>query len=249
MLRELDRERRFDIVHAHSSRAGGLVRTALPGRERLFYNPHCFAFTTGFSRARRVLYRGLEQVLVPRTGCIVATCEWEREEAARLLGTRRRTEVVANGARACPAGDADDGAGRLRRRTAARGHGRRAAAAEGPARAGARRRRARERPRPGLPRGHSRQRAAGGRGRRRDRAARGRTAGAALCVRGNRRPLPARAGPVRPALAVGGVPDRDARGDGLRHAGAGDRRRRRARAGRRRRHRVAGARGGRSRAP
>jgi glycosyltransferase involved in cell wall biosynthesis len=108
MLRELDDERRYAIVHAHSSRAGGLVRTALPHRERLFYNPHCFAFTTGFSRARRVLYGGLEQMLVARTGCIVATCEWEREEAARLLGGGRRTEVVANGARACLQGDADD---------------------------------------------------------------------------------------------------------------------------------------------
>jgi glycosyltransferase involved in cell wall biosynthesis len=109
VLRALDRHRRYTVVHAHSSRAGGLVRAALPDRDRLVYNPHCFAFTAGFSRTRRLLYRALEQVLVARTGRIVATCGWERDQAARLLGGGARTEVVANGARACPSGAPDGG--------------------------------------------------------------------------------------------------------------------------------------------
>jgi glycosyltransferase involved in cell wall biosynthesis len=103
-LRRLDRRMRYDIVHAHSSRAGGLVRAALPRRRRLIYTPNCFGFATGFSGARRLVYRALEQVLVPRTGRIVATCEWERAEAARLVGAVRRTEVIPNGVPSC--GDA-----------------------------------------------------------------------------------------------------------------------------------------------
>jgi glycosyltransferase involved in cell wall biosynthesis len=96
-LRALDRRSPYDIVHAHSSRAGGLVRAALPDRRRLIYTPNCFAFTTGFSRMRRAVYRGLEQVLVPRTGALVATCEWERGQAARLIGAAARTIVIPNG--------------------------------------------------------------------------------------------------------------------------------------------------------
>lgn len=103
-LRRLDRSRGYAIVHAHSSRAGGLVRAALPGRRRLIYTPNCFAYTTGFSPARRAVYRALEQALVPRTGAIVATCEWERAEARKLLGAAARTTVIPNGVRPC--GDA-----------------------------------------------------------------------------------------------------------------------------------------------
>jgi glycosyltransferase involved in cell wall biosynthesis len=104
-LRRLDRHSGYHIVHAHSSRAGGLVRAALPRRGRLIYTPNCFGFNTGFSGARRLVYRALEQVLVPRTGRIVATCEWERAEAARLVGAAARTEVIPNGVSPC--GDAD----------------------------------------------------------------------------------------------------------------------------------------------
>jgi glycosyltransferase involved in cell wall biosynthesis len=105
VLRRLDRHSGYDILHAHSSRAGGLVRAALPRRGRVIYTPNCFGFTTGFSGARRLVYRALEQALVPRTGRIVATCEWERAEAARLVGAAHRTEVIPNGVPRC--GDAD----------------------------------------------------------------------------------------------------------------------------------------------
>lgn len=103
-LRRIDRVRRYAIVHAHSSRAGGLVRASLPRHRRLIYTPNCFAFTTGFSPARRAVYRALEQALVPRTGAIVATCEWERAEARTLLGAAALTSVIPNGVRTC--GDA-----------------------------------------------------------------------------------------------------------------------------------------------
>jgi glycosyltransferase involved in cell wall biosynthesis len=93
-LRRLDRARGYDIVHAHSSKAGALVRAALPRRRRLVYTPHCFAFAGGFGRAR-ALYWAVEQALVLRTGALIACSEWERRAAARLAGARAR--VIRNG--------------------------------------------------------------------------------------------------------------------------------------------------------
>lgn len=96
-LRALDSRGGFGVVHAHSSKAGALVRGALPRRRRLVYTPHCFPFAAPFG-ARRLVYRAAEQALVARSGAIVATCDWERELAARtLVGARSRTRLIYNG--------------------------------------------------------------------------------------------------------------------------------------------------------
>lgn len=98
-LRRLDRRGRYDLVHAHSSKAGGLARLALPRARRLVYTPHCFAFLGGSARA---LYRALEQALVPRTGALIAVSEWERGRAeAALRGAARRLHTVPNGVPPC----------------------------------------------------------------------------------------------------------------------------------------------------
>jgi len=102
-LRALDRARGFGIVHAHSSKAGALVRGALPRARRLVYTPHCFAFTftSELSAPERAAYRAVEQVLIPRTGALVAVSEWEAETARRLLGARARIATVPNGTGPC----------------------------------------------------------------------------------------------------------------------------------------------------
>jgi glycosyltransferase involved in cell wall biosynthesis len=88
-LRALDRTRGYGIVHAHSSKAGALIRAALPHRRRLVYTPHCFAFAARFGAPQRLVYRAIEQLAAPRAGAIVAVCDWERREALRCLAGAR----------------------------------------------------------------------------------------------------------------------------------------------------------------
>jgi len=99
-LRRLDAARRPRIVHAHSSKAGAVVRLALGGRERIVYTPHCFAFAASFGVARAA-YWAVEQALVPRTGTFVACSEWEHGVAGRLVGTSGRVRVIGNGVPPC----------------------------------------------------------------------------------------------------------------------------------------------------
>jgi glycosyltransferase involved in cell wall biosynthesis len=102
----LDRRRRYEIVHAHSSKAGALARAVLPRRRRLVYTPHCFAFAAAFGRLGGLAYRAVEQALTPRSGVIVAVCDWERDLARHsLAGASARMRVIRNGVPACPAED------------------------------------------------------------------------------------------------------------------------------------------------
>jgi glycosyltransferase involved in cell wall biosynthesis len=101
-LRDLDKNRAFSVVHAHSSKAGVLVRTALPDRHRLVYTPHCFSFLGGFRGLERLAYRAVEQVLLPRTGALIAASDWERDQAlTQLRGAASRTRVIKYGVPAC----------------------------------------------------------------------------------------------------------------------------------------------------
>ena len=102
VLRRLDRERRYAVVHAHSSKAGVLARAALPARRRLVYSPHCLSFLAGFGRLQRRAFRLVEQALVPRTGALIATSDWERAQAVgQLRGAARRTQVIKYGVPRC----------------------------------------------------------------------------------------------------------------------------------------------------
>jgi glycosyltransferase involved in cell wall biosynthesis len=112
VLRALDRARGFGVVHAHSSKAGALVRSALPGARRLVYTPHCFAFTFAaeLGALERAAYRAVEQALVPRTAALVAVSEWEAEVARRSLrGARSRLSVIPNGTGPCESPAPDPG--------------------------------------------------------------------------------------------------------------------------------------------
>lgn len=107
-LRRIDAGGRFDVVHAHSSKAGALVRAGLPrARRRAVYTPHCFSFAAGFGRAGRFAYRLAERALVPRTARIIAACEWERGVAREIAAPDDRVRVVYLGVPEPPAGAPD----------------------------------------------------------------------------------------------------------------------------------------------
>jgi glycosyltransferase involved in cell wall biosynthesis len=97
-LRRLDARRGYDLVHAHSSKAGAIARAVLPDRRRIVYTPHCFAFASDMGRGRH-LYHAVEQALIPATGALIACSDWERGIAAKLVGAR--PHVIRNGVPPC----------------------------------------------------------------------------------------------------------------------------------------------------
>ncbi|UPT73609.1 MAG: glycosyltransferase [Elusimicrobiota bacterium] len=89
-LRQLFAERRPDVVHAHSSKAGVLARVAAraAGVPAVFYTPHGYGFLQqDRPAASRLLYRALEAA-ASRIGTVVA-CSPAEAEQARALGAPR----------------------------------------------------------------------------------------------------------------------------------------------------------------
>jgi glycosyltransferase involved in cell wall biosynthesis len=97
-LRELVRRRRPALVHAHSSKAGALVRLAVGPEVPVIYTPHCFAFAAGFGAGQRAAYRVVEQLLVRRATAVVAVSAWEHAQAVSALrGLSRRIVLIRHG--------------------------------------------------------------------------------------------------------------------------------------------------------
>jgi glycosyltransferase involved in cell wall biosynthesis len=96
--------RGFDLVHAHSAKAGVIGRVAgRLARRPVVYTPHGFPFIGEMGNARRRFGTVVERALAPLTAAIVCVCEYERE-LARATGLRpRRLVVVHNGCPACEA--------------------------------------------------------------------------------------------------------------------------------------------------
>jgi glycosyltransferase involved in cell wall biosynthesis len=103
--------RSFDIVHAHSARAGVLARVAAARRRTpAVYSPHCFPFVGDFSAARAAAARLVEHALAPFTAAYVCVCEQERRLARqKRIAPADRLHVVHNGVEACD-GSAPDAA-------------------------------------------------------------------------------------------------------------------------------------------
>lgn len=84
-LRRLVRELYPDVVHAHSSFGGALVRLAGLDRPRIVYSPHCFAFERrDISGLQRRVFERIERSLAPRTDLFVAVAPNEVDIAAAL---------------------------------------------------------------------------------------------------------------------------------------------------------------------
>jgi glycosyltransferase involved in cell wall biosynthesis len=85
-LRALFMERRPDVVHAHSSKAGVLARAAAKaaGIKTIFYTPHGYGYLQNDrSAASRFLYKTIEKA-VSRVGSVIACAPGEAAAAAAL---------------------------------------------------------------------------------------------------------------------------------------------------------------------
>ena len=101
-LRALDRSGRFELVHAHSSKAAALARSVLARpRERVVYTPHLPAFMAGFRTSVRRVYLAAERALAHRCAAIVAVSEWEGARVTAALGSRARVVTIRNGVAPC----------------------------------------------------------------------------------------------------------------------------------------------------
>ncbi|MBI3820358.1 MAG: glycosyltransferase family 4 protein [Planctomycetes bacterium] len=101
-LRALMRNRKFDIVHAHSSKAGALARYASwrEGVGRRVFTPHTFgfAFAGGFSPWKRAVYYCIERALGKITDRIICVSPSEAAQARRLrIVAADRIRTVENG--------------------------------------------------------------------------------------------------------------------------------------------------------
>jgi glycosyltransferase involved in cell wall biosynthesis len=103
------RQRRPQLIHAHSSKAGAVARLARLGAPRLpvIYTPHGYAFAGYFeSSHERSAYRAIERALAPLATRVTCVCEAEAR-LARSIGPAARVRVVHNGIARPPAGDPD----------------------------------------------------------------------------------------------------------------------------------------------
>jgi glycosyltransferase involved in cell wall biosynthesis len=95
-VNQVVRRLRPQVVHAHSSWAGLVVRLANVPRDRIAYTPHCYAFErTDRGRGVRGAFGLAEWLLAGRTGLVVAVSPREAQLAHRL-GAGRRVRYVPN---------------------------------------------------------------------------------------------------------------------------------------------------------
>jgi glycosyltransferase involved in cell wall biosynthesis len=101
LLREL---RGFELVHAHSSKAGVLARVAgWASRRPVVYTPHGFGFVGEMREARRVFAHVVERLLAPPTAALIGVCAFERDLARASHLHPRLLAVVHNGSPPCGA--------------------------------------------------------------------------------------------------------------------------------------------------
>ena len=97
-LRQIEAEVQPDVIHLHSSIAGGIGRIAFKGvRNKVVYTPHGYAhILMGEPNSMKCkAYRTMEKILGNRANCITLTCcESEDEEAKKFA---KRTAYVETG--------------------------------------------------------------------------------------------------------------------------------------------------------
>lgn len=96
-IRNLIKQYHPDIVYAHSSKAGAIVRIADWGmKNHCVYNPHGWAFNMGSSK--RKLYRIIEKIAAPFCEKIICISQYEKESALKKhICREEKLQVICNG--------------------------------------------------------------------------------------------------------------------------------------------------------
>jgi glycosyltransferase involved in cell wall biosynthesis len=98
-LARLMRNRKFDLIHAHASKPGFLVRLAALGTHTpVLYSPHCFAFHAGTGKTTRMITSFLERLAAFFTTRFVVVSDGECELARDYrVGKERQFTVINTG--------------------------------------------------------------------------------------------------------------------------------------------------------
>lgn len=96
-LREIKRKVNPDIIHLHSSIAGGIGRIAFDGKKnKVIYTPHGYAHILMGKGIKCSIYKFIEKILGKRNALTLTCCESEDEEAKKFCKETYYIETGVN---------------------------------------------------------------------------------------------------------------------------------------------------------
>lgn len=106
-LRAIEKKTQPDIIHLHSSIAGGIGRLAFKGKDNtVLYTPHGYAHILMGPGKKSKMYKLMEQIL-GKKNCITLTCCESEDEVAKTLC--KRTAYIETGVNLKDLGESLDG--------------------------------------------------------------------------------------------------------------------------------------------
>ena len=98
-VRKLIKKYAPDIVYAHSSKAGAIVRIADIGlKNYCVYNPHGWAFNMRCSKKKRAVYTAIEKVAAPFCDRIICISDAEKRSVLeKRICKKNKLQVIFNG--------------------------------------------------------------------------------------------------------------------------------------------------------
>ena len=106
-LRDIEKKVLPDIIHLHSSIAGGIGRLAFKGKDNtILYTPHGYAHILMGPGMKSKMYKLMEQIL-GKKNCITLTCCESEDDVAKTLC--RKTAYIETGVNLKDLGEALDG--------------------------------------------------------------------------------------------------------------------------------------------
>lgn len=96
-LRKIEKEVKPDIIHLHSSVAGGIGRLAFKGdKNKVLYTPHGYAHVLMGKGFKSKIYKKIEKILGKKNCITLTCCESEDEEAKKFSDKTAYIETGIN---------------------------------------------------------------------------------------------------------------------------------------------------------